>query len=435
MSVRARFAAIVATAIAITVALFATVSIFAIDRALRSGFEARLLTTAQAVSTTVDYHHGRAAVDAGDLRELANLHADTPFAVYDIAGVQVAGDALPPQPQALGIQTASVPVMRGNLKIGTVTVWQSNVWIGDFDRIAAIVSAVVGLVLVVLGVLVSRRAAAAALAPLERLASLAERIEGGRDLALRLDADGDDELGRLCASFDRMLDRLDAAFARERRILADASHELRAPLAVLVAETELALRRQRSDEEYRAALASVAREAARLEELVDELLAAARIEVDARERQAVDAGDLVRDVGERVRPAAAVRGIEVRIENGDGAVARANAASVERALLAIVHNAVAFARENVRLAVACSGDDVRIDVADDGPGFTPEALEHATERFRRGDSARPRGGTGLGLTIARTMIEANGGRLSLANNADGGALVSVTLVAAAGGAA
>ena len=97
-----------------------------------------------------------------------------------------------------------------------------------------------------------------------------------------------------------MLDRLEAAFSRERRFVADASHELRAPLAVLRAETELALRRERTTEEYRAALDSIARESLRLEELIDELLAAARSDVDARSRESVSASDLLAEVARRV---------------------------------------------------------------------------------------------------------------------------------------
>jgi two-component system, OmpR family, sensor kinase len=314
-----------------------------------------------------------------------------------------------------------------------VTAWQSAVWIGDFERDAIVVSIAIGALLILLGAVISSRVAERLLAPLGRIASLAERIEG-HDLSGRLNAEGNDELARLCASFDRMLDRLQAAFARERRFVADASHELRAPLAVLRAETDLALRRERSNDEYRAALTSIAREAVRLEELVDELLAASRAEVDARQQQTLDAGRLVQRLGERVRPAAATRGIEVRVETTGGALAQANHATLERALLAIVHNAIAYGRDDgvLRLRAIRDRDAVAIEVADDGPGFTPEALQHATERFWRGDAAHPRGGTGLGLAIARTMVEANRGTLQLANRTEGGAVVRVNLVASAG---
>jgi len=414
---------------AVTVTLFATLSIVAIDRALRSSFEARLRTTAQAIATTVDVHDGVMTVDASDLRDLSVIHADTPFAIVAANGTLLGGNPVPASGTNAGLSTVTVPVQRKGIDAGNVTVWQSNLWIGDFDRDAAIVSAIVGLLLLAIGTIVSSRVARTALAPAERIASLAEQIEG-RDLSLRLHADGADELGRLCASFDRMLDRLEAAFAHERRFVADASHELRAPLAVLRAETELALRRERSEAEYRNALESIEREVVRLDELVDELLAAARAGADASERQALDANEIVETLAQRVRPAAALRGVEISVETDSQAVASANRATVERALLAILHNAIAFARSGVRLVVHGEPSAIRVEVADDGPGFSPDALAHATERFWRGDPARPRGGTGLGLAIARTLLEANGGGLLLSNGRSGGAVVTVSLQSA-----
>jgi signal transduction histidine kinase len=428
VSIRARLAATIVGSIAIAVALFATLSIVAIDRALRSSFQARLHTTAAAISTAADFRDGRLEVDAGDLRALDALRGTTPFAIFDARGATLAGEAPPPH---LGnLRVVSLPVERHGRIVGSVSVWQSTLWIDDFDRDAAVISLAIGLLLIGFGVVLSRRVVRRALNPLERIASLAEAIEG-RDLTRRLRADGDDELGRLCASFDRMLDRLQAAFERERRFVADASHEFRAPLAVLRAETELALRRERNTAEYRAALASVARESARLEDLVDEMLAAARTEVDALAGQTLDAADIVRRIGKRVEPTAALRGIAVDVDAREAIPAHANGATVERALMAIVHNAIASAPEggHVRLHVTRADKAVRIEVADDGPGFTPAGLAHATERFWRGDSARPRGGTGLGLAIARTIVEANGGTLSLANAAAGGARVTVTLSA------
>ncbi len=281
MSIRARFTVTVVAIMTVTIALFATLSIVALDRTLRTNLDSRLHNTAQTIAMAVDVHHGELSLDASDLASIDSVNAATPFAVYDSGGRLIAGRA--PPARARGLQGASVPVKRDDRTFGSVNVWQPALWIGQFDRDAAIVSLGVGLLLLALGAIVSRRVAQRVLAPVGEIALLAERIEA-YDLSARLDADERDELGRLCASFDRMLDRLQSAFERERRFVADASHELRAPLAVLRAETDLALRRERSAVEYRAALASVAREAVRLEELVDELLAAARAELDARQR-------------------------------------------------------------------------------------------------------------------------------------------------------
>lgn len=376
----------------------------------------------------MDVHHGRASVDPSDLRSLTSLHADTRFAIFAGDGRQLAGDTLPPAQPGL-FQTANVPVIRGHRSYGTVTVWQPSRWIDDFDRNAAVVSLGIALLLIGLGAVASRRVAQRVLAPAGEIASLAERIEG-HQLSGRLHADGKDELGRLCASFDRMLDRLEAAFSRERRFVADASHDLRAPLAVLRAETELALRRERTSGEYRAALTSIAHEAMRLEELVDELLAAARAEVDARQQETLDANELLRKLGERMRSAAATRGMLVYVDTTGIMPAQANRATLERALLAVAHNAVAYGCDDgtVRMRTARVNGLVRIEIADDGPGFTPEGLAHATERFWRGDSARTRGGgSGLGLAIARAIVEANRGRLQISNAARGGAVVTIEL--------
>lgn len=431
MSIRTRFTITVVAIVAVTVVLFASVSIVALDRTLRSSFRSRLNSDAQAIATTTDVHDGRVSLDPSDLRSLSSLHSETSFALYDDGGRLAAGQTPPPSSQTWGFQSATVPVVRDNTAYGKVMVWQPDAWIGDFDRDAALVSIAVGLLLVALGAFASRRVAARVLSPVADIASLAERIEAS-DLSARLRADGNDELGRLCGSFDRMLDRLQAAFSRERRFVADASHELRAPLAVLRAETDLALRRERSEDEYRTALTSITREAIRLEQLIDELLAAARAEVDARQRETLDAGALVRELGARVRPAAATRGMDVAVEANEGAFAQANRATMERALLAIAHNAISYGRPHgiVRFRAQRDNGAVRIEVEDDGPGFTADALAHATERFWRGDGAHPRGGTGLGLAIARTIVEANCGTIELANANDGGAVVRIELAAA-----
>ena len=292
---------------------------------------------------TVDVHEGRISVDAGDLRSITSLNAGTPFAVYGSDGSLIAGT--PPSSEARGLQTAEVPVTRDDQTLGHVAVWQSDLWIGEFARNAAIVSFGIGLLLIALGAIVSRRVAQRVLAPVGEIASLAERIEA-HDLSGRLDADGWDELGRLCASFDRMLDRLQSAFERERRFVADASHELRAPLAVLRAETDLALRRRGTTMNIVPRCLNRARIGAPRGARGRAARGRTRRGGCARQRQTLDAGELVRQLGDRVRPAAATRGINCGWKPLERALAQANRATLERALLAIVHNAIEYGRDD-----------------------------------------------------------------------------------------
>jgi signal transduction histidine kinase len=226
----------------------------------------------------------------------------------------------------------------------------------------------------------------------------------------------------LCASFDRMLDRLQASFENERRFVADASHELRTPLAVVRAETDLALRRERDAVAYRDALRSIDRETTRLEGLLDDLLETMR-ERTMGLAEPLDVAALLGRVTERVRPATR----EVRLEVvGTTPVVRGHGESIERAATAVLHNAITHGGGGkIGVRVVAEPQWVRIEVKDDGPGFGSEALAHATERFWRADSARSRGGTGLGLSIARVLIEAHGGEVGLANAPGRGAIVSL----------
>ena len=409
MSIRTRFTVTVVAIVAVTAALFASLSIVVLDRTLRSNFIDRLRSGAQAIASTVDVHHGRISLDPSDLRTLNSLQADTPFGVYDAGGRQIAGDT-PPTPRSPALtQRVSVPVTRDNRTFGTVAVWQSNEWIGDFD---------------------SQRG---------RMVSWSPRaIASRRARTLALVVLGDDRSSlmptatstrRLCASSTacwsawKPHSRASAVSLPMHRTSCEHRWQCcgRKP--------ELALRRERTGDQYRAALASIAREGARLEELVNELLATARAEVDAREQETLDANELLSNLGDRVRATAATRGIEIHVENSGVMLAQANRATLERALLAIAHNAIRYGRDDGTVRMRSLRDDglVRIEIADDGPGFTSDALAHATERFWRGDTARQRDGTGLGLAIARAFVEANRGTLQIANSTVGGAVVTIEL--------
>jgi signal transduction histidine kinase len=391
VSVRWRLTRVVIAVVALAVVVFGGITYVAIDHTLRTSFHSQLDTLVAAVASAVDVNDkGQVGLDRHDLEQISTIHAGLPFALYDSRHVRVVGDFLPPASQRDGLAVATAAVMRKGVAYGSVAAWESDTWIGTFDRGMILAIAAVGLLLMVIGIALARRTGNA---------------------------------------FDALLAQTHGAYIRERRFAADASHELRTPLSVIRAETDLALRRERSPKEYRAAMQSIAREARRLEDLTGQLLAAARSNLDARDAEELDLSPLVDDVADRVRPAAEVRDITVRVSANGAALARANRGMIERALLAVAHNAIAHAKQGgtVELSAKANGAKVNVTVADDGDGFSAEALQHATERFWRGDAARSRGGTGLGLSIARSMVEANGGTVAVSNRQEGGALVTFSL--------
>ncbi|HUA08221.1 MAG TPA: HAMP domain-containing sensor histidine kinase [Candidatus Acidoferrales bacterium] len=426
MTLRRRITLAIAGLLAGGYLVFAIVSLVAIERTLDAQVDASLMTLAKAVGQLVDFHHRVLSVDASDVARLRVLHGPGEhLAIFDHSGRFIYGDRLPPVALRHDYRFARTTRIHQN-GVGLIYTWQSNEWVAGIVRTCLAAFALVALGLILLAVLFSRVLASAILDPVERIAALAEQIEG-RDLSKRIAAQGNDELSRLCASFDRMLDRLEASFETERRFIADASHELRTPLAVIRAETDLALRRVRPENEYRAALQSIDGEVARLEALVDDLLDTMRDRAPIPGTP-VDVAPIVTNVAERLR----VTARSVRVTLGTGApVVRGHAASIERALTAVLHNAVTHGGAGaVDLRVFADSSSVCIEIADDGPGFAQDALAHATDRFWRADSARSRGGTGLGLSIARVLVEVHGGRIELANASGGGAIVRLFFPAA-----
>ena len=244
-----------------------------------------------------------------------------------------------------------------------------------------------------------------ALRPVGRMAGEAERIEIDR-LERRIPVPAPrDELARLATTLNAMLDRLARGVERRDRLVADASHELRSPLAAMRTELDVALD---ADEPSRAVLESAREEVDRLAHIVDDLLALARLDAGALapEPAPVELLDVAHEVASRF---AALAAIEV---TGDPAHASADPRHVRRALANLVDNAVQ-ASPDVRVKVWQRDGRAGISVSDSGPGVPEPDRERIFERFARVDEARGRGGSGLGLTIARELVEAGGGTLDL----------------------
>jgi two-component system heavy metal sensor histidine kinase CusS len=266
-----------------------------------------------------------------------------------------------------------------------------------------------------LGYLVAGRA----LRPVRVIAATAREISE-RDLHRRIELSlPPDELGELAATFNEMLSRLEASFTSLRRFTADAAHELRAPLAVMLADAQVSLRRDRSPEEYRQTLGTISGEIERLSRLADHLLVLARADVGALGalRETVDLPDFLEERVAQWRPLIAERGLAVATDLPDAGRLPADVELLRRLVDNLLDNAVKHTPRGGTISVlaAREADWWRIEVADTGPGIPEPLRDHVFERFTRGDPARGRdsGGAGLGLALAAAVAHAHGGSVVL----------------------
>jgi signal transduction histidine kinase len=234
-----------------------------------------------------------------------------------------------------------------------------------------------------------------------------------------------DELQRLAVTLNLMLERNEAAFARERRFVADASHELRTPLSILKAELEVALSGDSSAAELRAAIASADTEVDHVIELAQALLALAQADHGTLQLELADVP--VADAFARVAGRVGEDGRNLIARDARGLHVWADPARLEQALSNLVQNALRHGGGDVSLYAVRRGSMVELHVEDEGPGFPDAFLALAFEPFSRAESARGPEGTGLGLAIVRSVAHAHGGDAHLANRRGGGADVWLTL--------
>jgi heavy metal sensor kinase len=263
------------------------------------------------------------------------------------------------------------------------------------------------------GYLVARRA----LAPIERMTERARSITADR-LSDRLPVHNpDDEMGRLATVFNETLGRLERSFEQMRRFTADVSHELRTPLTSIRSVGEVGLRGHRDEASYRAIVGSMLEEADRLAGLVGRLLTLSRAESGQGNlaHEVVDLTSMAEDVVATLGVLAEEKGQRLTIERS----ARRPAVAADRevlrqALINLVDNAIKFspAGGEICIRIVETADEASFDVCDSGPGITDEARPRIFDRFFHGGDAEA-GGSGLGLSIAKGAVEAQGGRLTL----------------------
>jgi heavy metal sensor kinase len=272
--------------------------------------------------------------------------------------------------------------------------------------------------------------AGAALRPVERMRIRAASITE-QHLSERLPVPpANDEIARLGTTLNEMLARIEQAVKRERSFVADASHELRAPLALIRTEVELALDLPRSGEELEAALRSIGEEADRLSQLADDLLVLAQLdegELPLRKEPIVISA-VLHDLAARFQRRAADDQRSIHVDAPELQV-EADHVRLEQALANLVDNALRHGAGTITLTGSSAPDEVEIHVADEGHGFPDNVAQTAFERFTRGDAARTSSGAGLGLAIVRAVAEAHGGRVAVSTDPTSGTDVILTLPA------
>jgi signal transduction histidine kinase len=287
----------------------------------------------------------------------------------------------------------------------------------------------------------SAAASAATVAGLLLARSLANRLDRVRDAAAALaagdlgsrvaDGRGPAELAELATSFDAMAASLEDLFDARRELVAWASHDLRTPLASMQAMVEALEDGLGDADRYLPALREQVRT---LSDLVDDLFELSRIDAGllVLELSDADVDDLVASCVRALGPQADARGVRLAATMHGGATARCAPEKVERVLFNLLTNALRHTPSDgtVAVAVDTAADSVRVVVEDTGDGLPPEAARRMFERFWRGDRARTGGGAGLGLAIARGLVEAHGGSIWAETREGGGARVSFTLPAA-----
>jgi heavy metal sensor kinase len=252
-----------------------------------------------------------------------------------------------------------------------------------------------------------------------------------------------DELGRLASVFNDMLDRLERAFEDQRRFMADASHELRTPVAVISGESELALsREQRSPGELRDALATIREESRRLREIVDDLFLLARTQSGGRVARLEDVyvRDIVEECARSGRTLAAAKHIALSLDAApDDLPLRGDETLLKRLVMNLIDNAVKYTPPSGRIDLVTrrSNGHFIIEVADTGVGIPESDQPHIFDRFYRAatgddDSGRMEG-AGLGLAIARGIARAHGGDVELVQSSKSGSAFRITLPVHAGG--
>jgi len=299
----------------------------------------------------------------------------------------------------------------------------------DLRRAALLLAGVGGLILV-LGLAGGWWLAGRAIHPINDISAAAVKIAAG-DLSQRINlANTENELGRLGTVLNSTFDRLGAALEEQKQFTADAAHELRTPVSVVLTQTQTALNRERTAAEYRETVESCQRAAQRMRRLIESLLELARLDAgqEPMKRERVNLVSTTLDCAKLVQPLADQRKVHLYYEVpplecvGD-------AERIGQVITNLLTNAVNYNVENgeVRIAGESKNGSAIITVSDTGPGIPPEDLPHIFKRFYRAEKSRTAGRSGLGLSISKAIVDAHGGALDVISESGKGTTFTIRL--------
>ena len=283
-----------------------------------------------------------------------------------------------------------------------------------------LILAIVAVCAILLSVLLGGWIAEKALAPVRRLTKTAEEVARTRDLSVRLDEDGHDEVSRLGAAFNEMLVALDRSLTAQRQLVADASHEFRTPLTSIRANAELLERGKVREDEQDAVARAVVEQVDELDGLVTDLIELALDGEAATKFEDIRLDEIVSIEVDRLRRHRTGVDLELKTEP---CTVRGDAERLSRAVTNVLGNALKWSPEGRAVEVSVAQGSVV--VRDHGPGIDEADLPLVFERFYRSPAARGTAGSGLGLAIVRHVVDAHGGSVEATNAPDGGAVFTL----------
>ncbi len=296
---------------------------------------------------------------------------------------------------------------------GAVSERHSMDQLKEISRISLVLMPVVILLCVLSGYLLTGRL----LAPIRDMEEAATRISRGDDLKERIPTrDNGDEINRLGRAFNGMLERLEESFEAERQFTSDASHELRTPTSVIMAQTEYILEKDRPAEEYKEAFEVVQRQGVRMRGLIEDMLDYTRLDRRPEDypMAETDLTEIVRECSAQMA-LAAEKGIAITATADDGVKIRGNRMLLERMLTNLISNGIRYGKDNghVNVSLSQTTDGTVLAVTDDGIGISASDREKIFQRFYRGDTSRSTAGTGLGLSMVRKIAEMHGATVAV----------------------